>query len=171
MTPTLFLLIVVGLIVLLIKKKTTAGKNTPKGLIIEMGSKQVNNTSLTLDEYIEQRLSEGLTKDEIQKELLGDLKSGGPIFSEFRRAIKSTARGSINRVRDVGYFSEDGLDRGYKWSAIMLEDTCEDCRKRNGQVKTWEEWETIGPPRTGTTACMENCRCVLIPADIAQKNS
>ena len=118
----------------------------------------------TLDQYIQERLKKGDSKEEIEKELLNDLNNNGQIFSEFRSAIKSTANGSTKRVRDIGYFNEVTLDRDYRWSAILLEDTCEDCKKRHGQVKTWSEWEAEGLPRTGATRCLDDCRCVLIPA-------
>jgi hypothetical protein len=119
-------------------------------------------TALTLDEFIQSRLLLGSTAKEIESMLLDDLTNNGRIFSEFRRAIKSTARGSINRVRDIGYFSEEGVDRNYRWSAVLVR-TCPDCLERHNQVKTWEEWEDIGLPRTGSTVCRENCHCILVP--------
>ena len=119
-------------------------------------------TALTLDEFIKSRFLLGSTAKEIEEMLLDDLNNNGRIFSEFRRAIKSTARGSINRVRDIGYFSGEGVDRNYRWSAVLVK-TCPDCLERHGQVKTWEDWEKIGLPRTGSTVCRENCHCILVP--------
>ena len=128
---------------------------------------KVGRTALTIDEFIQSRLLLGATEEEISKMLLEDLENNGRIFSEFRRAIKSTARGSINRVRDIGYFSEEGVDRNYRWSAVLVK-TCPDCLARHGQVKTWEEWEAEGLPRTGATVCRENCHCVLIPEQFSE---
>jgi len=125
-------------------------------------------TALTLDEFIQSRLLLGSTAQQIESMLLDDLTNNGRIFSEFRRAIKSTARGSINRVRDIGYFSEEGVDRNYRWSAVLVRTcsvpgTLEGCLQRHNLVKTWEEWEDIGLPRTGATVCRENCHCILVP--------
>ena len=118
-------------------------------------------TALTIDEFVQSRLAAGATREEILRQLIDDLQNNGRMFSEFRRAIKSTARGSINRVRDVGYFSEEGIQTKYRWSAILVK-TCPDCLDRHGQVKTWDEWEAEGMPRAGATVCRENCHCVLV---------
>ena len=123
---------------------------------------KAGKTALTLDEFIQSRLLLGSSAQDIESMLLDDLDNNGRIFSEFRRAIKSTARGSINRVRDIGDFSEEGVDRNYRWSAVLVK-TCPDCLERHGQVKTWEGWEAEGLPRTGATVCRENCHCILVP--------
>jgi hypothetical protein len=123
-------------------------------------------TALTLDEYVQTRLLAGTSAKVLEKELVDDLINNGRIFSEFRRAVKATARGSVNRVRDVAYFSEFEVDKVYRWSAVLVK-TCPDCLERHGQLKSWEEWEAEGLPRTGATVCRENCHCVLIPEEYA----
>lgn len=124
-------------------------------------------TALTLDEHIQTRLLAGATGDEIRRQLTDDLLNNGRIFSEFRRAVKSTARGSVNRVRDASYFSEFEVDRSYRWSAVLV-NTCPDCLDRHNTAKTWEEWEAEGLPRTGQTVCRENCHCVLVPDEYTE---
>ena len=124
-------------------------------------------TGLTIDEFIQARLVAGATIEEIRKQLLDDLYNNGRMFSEFRRAVKATASGSINRVRDAGYFSEFEVTKNYRWSAVLVR-TCPDCLERHGQVKEWEEWEALGLPRTGSTVCRENCHCVLIPEKFSE---
>lgn len=124
-------------------------------------------TALTIDEFVQARLALGATKQAIEQQLIDDLNNNGRIFSEFRRSVKATARGSVNRVRDIGYFSEFGVDREYRWSAVLVK-TCPDCIDRHGQVKSWDEWEAVGLPRTGSTVCRENCHCVLIPKEYAE---
>lgn len=127
-------------------------------------STKADRTALTINEFVQTRLISGASPIEIQRQLLDDLNNNGRIFSEFRRSIKATARGSINRIRDVGYFSEFTLDRPYRWSAVLVR-TCPDCLARHGQVKLWAEWEAEGLPRTGATICRENCHCVLVPSE------
>lgn len=128
---------------------------------------KARKTALTIDEFIQSRLLAGSSIKDLEEQLLDDLTNNGRIFSEFRRAVKATARGSINRVRDIGYFSEFEVDRTYRWSAVLIR-TCQDCLDRHGQVKSWEEWEQIGLPRTGSTVCRENCHCVLIPEEYSE---
>jgi hypothetical protein len=140
-------------------------------LAIMLGLK-VEKSALNLREYIQLRVSQGSPIDLVKEELIRDLREGGRIFGEFRRAIKATSRGSVNRARDAGYFSEFGVATKYRWSAVLVK-TCPDClelhrRGEMGEVKTWEEWEAEGMPRAGATVCRENCHCVLIPEEFTQ---
>ena len=131
---------------------------------IFLASKAIQ-TSITIDAYIKTRLLNGVDPDVLKSELIKDLEEGGRIFGEFRNAIRATANGVSNRMRDVAQFSELGVIKNYRWSAVMIK-TCPDCMERHGQVKTWEEWESEGLPRTGHTVCKEYCRCVLLPAEM-----
>lgn len=131
---------------------------------------KAGKTALTIEEFIQTRLLAGAPAEDIEAQLKDDLLNNGRMFSEFRRTIKSTARGSINRVRDAGYFSEFEIDRKYRWTAVLVKTcsvpgTLEGCIQRHGLVKTWDEWEDVGLPRTGATVCRENCHCALIPAE------
>ena len=130
-------------------------------------STKAEKTSLTLEEYIQTRLLSGTSPENLEAELTDDLLNGGRIFGEFRNAIKATAKGSINRVRDAGYFSNIGIDVKFRWCAIFV-NTCPNCIDRHNQVKSWEEWEVDGLPRTGATVCRENCHCVLIPEKFSE---
>ena len=65
-------------------------------------------TTITLNEFIDIALAQGLTKETIRTELMKDLAEGGRIFGAFRNAVKSTVNGSVNRFRDIGEFSELG---------------------------------------------------------------
>lgn len=136
-------------------------------------STKASKTALTIREFIDTRALAGASFEEIEAQLLDDLLNGGRMFGEFRRAIKSTVRGSVNRVRDIGYTSEFEVDRKYRWTAVLVKTcsvpgTLEGCIQRHGLVKTWDEWEGIGLPRTGTTVCRENCHCVLIPSEFTE---
>ncbi|NCC41934.1 MAG: hypothetical protein EOM21_21500, partial [Gammaproteobacteria bacterium] len=90
---------------------------------------KVGKTAITLSEYVQLRVMQGTDLNIIRDELLTDLQQGGRIFGEFRRAIKATARGSVNRVRDDAYFSEFGTTKTYRWSAVLVK-TCPDCLDR-----------------------------------------
>jgi hypothetical protein len=124
---------------------------------------KVSRSSISLEEYIKLRTIQGASMEIIREDLLTDLNEGGRIFGEFRRALKPTFAGSVNRFRDVGEMAETGISTTWRWSAVLI-NTCPDCLDRHGQVKKWNEWEEEGLPRTGATVCKENCKCVLLPA-------
>jgi len=123
-------------------------------------------TAITLKEYIETRLLQGATEKAIFEELSTDLLSGGRIFGEFRNSIKATMTGTIQKFRDVGEFGSLDLreKKKFRWAAVLV-NTCPDCFKRHGEVKTWDAWEAEGLPRSGHTVCKSYCQCMLIPEE------
>ena len=150
-----------------------ASEDTQDLFIREMQTMEIflvtkaRKTAMTIEEYIQTRLLQGADPEVLKADLIKDLEEGGRIFGEFRNAIKATVGGAAGRIRDVSQFtfSENGLNLDYKWVAVLV-NTCPDCMDRHGQVKSWDEWESEGMPRTGMTVCKENCKCVLIPADL-----
>jgi len=130
---------------------------------------KVERTAIALKGYIQSRLAQGATREAVKADLLIDLEEGGRIFGEFKNAIRPTFFGSIGRFRDVGEVSETGILGKWRWIDIEInENPCPDCVERHNQVKTWTEWEEIGLPRTNATVCEQNCKCVLVPADITE---
>lgn len=125
---------------------------------------KVDRTAITLEEYISARLSQGATVDIIEQDLLTDLEEGGRIFGEFKNSLQPTFAGSTSRFRDVGLMAETGVSATYRWCAVLV-NTCPDCIERHNQVKTWEEWEEEGLPRSGATVCGQNCKCILASAE------
>jgi hypothetical protein len=128
---------------------------------------KVTRSSITLQEYIQMRLVQGATKAAIQADLLADLEEGGRIFGEFKRALQPTFAGSTSRFRDVGVLAQMGITTQYRWVAVLV-NTCPDCLERHNQVKKWAEWEDEGLPRSGATVCGQNCKCVLLPKEVAE---
>lgn len=120
-------------------------------------------TAISLKELITLAELNGASKEQIRELLLKDLKEGGRIFGEFRNAIRATSNGVINRLRDSGEFGELGQEGTYRWVAVLV-NTCPDCLELHGQMRTFQEWEEVGLPRTGHTICKENCKCILLPA-------
>jgi len=130
---------------------------------------KVLRSSATLEEYVQIRLLQGATKKALLIELERDLMEGGRVFGEFRNSVRSTARGSLARLRDIGVASEIGVDEKWRWVTVEDKSVCKDCGPRHNQVKTWEEWEEAGLPRTGATVCRENCRCILNAVNETEK--
>lgn len=120
-------------------------------------------TAITIEEFIELALLQGVGEAELKAQLLEDLTEGGRIFGEFRNSVKATAAGSINRFRDAGQLSEIEVDQKFRWAAVLV-NTCPDClRRHNMMALEWEEWVAIGLPRTGQTVCKQHCKCMLVP--------
>lgn len=128
---------------------------------------KASRTAITLEEFVQVRLLQGSSAAAIRSDLLSDLLIGGRIFGEFRTAVKATASGGINRIRDVGQFSENGVTGKFRWAAVLV-NTCPDCMERHGSNKKWEEWEADGLPRSGQTVCKERCRCMLVPSEFTE---
>jgi hypothetical protein len=123
---------------------------------------KISRSAISLEEYVNIRLTQGVTLEVIKEDLLTDLYEGGRIFGEFRNAIKATYASSIGRFRDTAQIAEMGIKTKYRWVAVLI-NTCPDCLQRHGNIATWDEWEAQGLPRTGQTVCKEHCKCVLIP--------
>ncbi len=122
---------------------------------------------VTIEEYIRVALAQGVSREAIRTFLLNDLETGGRIFGQFRNAIKATANGTTNRMRDGALYSEFGVVEQYRWVAVLA-NTCPDCLDRHGVVKSWEEWEGEGLPRAGMTVCKDHCNCVLLPSNTTE---
>jgi len=127
---------------------------------------KVERTAITLQEYIDMRLSQGDTLKVIREDLLTDLEEGGRIFGEFKNALQPTFAGSTSRFGDVGQLAELGMSGKRRWVAVLI-NTCPDCLDRHKwPAMTWAEWEEEGLPKSGATVCAQSCHCVLMPAEI-----
>lgn len=148
----------------LINELLDAESTTLQILLSSIASK----ATIDLQTYIDMSLTQGISRETLKRQLIADLNEGGRIFGVFRKAIKATGNGSINRIRDAGNYGEYGIDKLYRWAAVFV-NTCPDCIARhNEEPKTWEEWEAEGLPRAGATVCESYCRCVLVPAEFSR---
>jgi len=136
-----------------------------QALVIRLAT-SANITSLRLDEYIQIRLLNGATREDVKAELTKDLMEGGRIFGEFRRSIKATAHGNIRRISDMGQWAFEGVQKFMRWVTVEDKDVCEDCQPRHNQSKTHGAWEVLGLPRSGWSICKDNCRCVLVDSEL-----
>lgn len=133
-------------------------------------SAEVTRTSATLKETVDKLKLAGMTKDAIKSNLEKDLAEGGRIFGPFRRAIKATTEGTIGKISTDAYLAEFGTDIQFTWIAALV-NTCEDCLPRHGEIRSYDDWEAEGLPRSGWSICKENCQCVLIPQEIAAERN
>jgi len=58
----------------------------------------------------------------------------------------------------------------YEWVWTPGAAHCEGCRERNGQIKTFDEWDALGLPGSGSTDCQDNCLCDLEEVKEANEN-
>lgn len=133
-------------------------------------SSAVQRTTASLKEIVGKLALSGMSTKNIQKVLEKDLVEGGRVFGEFRRAVKATSEGLIGKVSTDAYLEEFGADIEFTWIAALV-NTCDDCMPRHGEVKSFEEWEAEGLPRSGWSVCKEHCQCVLIPEKIAAERN
>ena len=128
---------------------------------------RVRRSAITLQEYIDLSLAQGVDPGILEANLLDDLNKGGKIFGELLNSIKTTVAGSFGRLRDGSQMALIGTDTKYRWVAVLI-NTCPDCLDRHGKVMKWEDWEAEGMPRTGQTVCGGNCHCVLLPEQASE---
>ena len=108
----------------------------------------------------------GITETAIVNILGNDFANNGRIFGEFRNTVK---RGIVSSVMQA---SRGGADRVYgdrmmfRWVSVGTPKICGDCTARIGQVRSWEEWESLGFPASGFSVCKEFCYCQLVPEEI-----
>ena len=108
----------------------------------------------------------GVTDAAILDILGNDLATNGRIFGEFRNTIK---RGIVSATMQA---SRVGADRVYgdsvamRWVSVGTPKICPDCEIRIGEIRSWEEWESLGLPASGFSVCNEFCYCQLVPEDV-----
>ena len=113
----------------------------------------------------------GITDTAILNILGNDLATNGRIFGEFRNTIK---RGIVSAIMQA---SRIGQDRVYgdsvmmRWVSVGTPRICPDCEIRIGDIKSWEEWESLGLPASGFSVCKEFCYCQLVPEEVSMPAS
>ena len=113
----------------------------------------------------------GITDAAILDILGNDLATNGRIFGEFRNTIK---RGIVSATMQA---SRVGSDRVYgdsvamRWVSVGTPKICVDCTPRIGEVRSWEEWESLGLPASGFSVCKEFCYCQLVPESVSMPAS
>ena len=113
----------------------------------------------------------GISEAAILNILGNDLATNGRIFGEFRNTIK---RGIVSATMQA---SRIGADRVYgdrmmfRWVSVGTPRICVDCEERIGEIRSWEEWESLGFPASGFSVCKEFCYCQLVPESVPMPDS
>lgn len=131
---------------------------------------EAKKQTLTLSQFIRKMKTTGMADNEIERLLINDLTEGGQIFGEFRKQLKATVKGGIeDSGRGAIHEAFEGV-KNWDWLGIVDKSICDDCLARhNMPAMKWEDWQKIGLPGVGATPCGKNCRCVLVPVGIIEK--
>ena len=113
----------------------------------------------------------GITDTAILDILGNDLATNGRIFGEFRNTIKRGIVSAIMQASRVGADRVYGDSMMFRWVSVGTPKICGDCTARIGEVRSWEEWESLGFPASGFSVCKEFCYCKLVPEEISMPAS
>lgn len=133
-----------------------------------LGSAEI--PAIRLEDLVKNMRLGGMGDDEIRKVLKDDLYNGGPLFGGFRKQFKASGEQVIERssqlVTNDIYKSELPREQTYDWELDdRVTNHCEDCLDRaEWEPMTLEEWELVGIPGSGVTACNLYCYCNLKPS-------
>ena len=125
-----------------------------------------SKTILDLEQTITALRATGASTDAIREGLLQDLREGGLIFGTYRNSIKNTTSNAVQFMSDAGIrgkYGDEGIEE-FRW-VTAGGNVCEDCKPRHGRVATWQEWSTVGLPKSGFSVCKTNCQCQLVPSN------
>lgn len=125
----------------------------------------------SIDDYIFQVqikarefLARGIPEDEILKQLIDDVKNNTGEFKQLTGQIGTQLSKVIDQTAiDTSQLAVAGLSDNYRWDWEPGAEHCDTCSERNGQIKTWQEWQILGMPAAGTTICTIWCKCSLMP--------
>ena len=113
----------------------------------------------------------GVQQREIVNILRNDLASNGRIFGEFRNTIKRGVVSSVMQASRLGQDRVHGDRMRFRWVSVGTPKICGDCSARIGEVRSWEEWESLGLPASGFSVCKEFCYCQLVPEEVEMPSS
>ena len=108
----------------------------------------------------------GITETAIVNILGNDFANNGRIFGEFRNTVKRGIVSSVMQASRVGADRVYGDRMMFRWVSVGTPKICGDCTARIGEVRSWEEWESLGFPGSGFSVCKEFCYCQLVPEEI-----
>ena len=108
----------------------------------------------------------GVTDATILDILGNDLATNGRIFGEFRNTIKRGIVSATMQASRVGADRVYGDSMMFRWVSVGTPKICPDCEVRIGEIRSWEDWESLGFPASGFSVCKEFCYCQLVPEDV-----
>lgn len=104
-------------------------------------------------------------EQEIYDKLFASLNDGMDMFQTFKGTIGRSNDTLVNMISQVES-NETIKEVSDLWIWELdptAEKHCETCLTYGGQIKTFDEWESLGLPGYGATDCGKYCRCTLLP--------
>ena len=113
----------------------------------------------------------GITDAAILDILGNDLATNGRIFGEFRNTIKRGIVSAIMQASRLGADRVYGDSMMFRWVSVGTPKICPDCSTRIVEIRSFEDWESLGFPASGFSVCKEFCYCQLVPEEVPMPTS
>ena len=82
------------------------------------------------------------------------------------RTVSNTVE-EAGGVASRALLEEAGVEE-WQWQTAGV-NVCPDCKPRNGDVRTLDQWRLVGLPKSGFSVCGHSCQCTLVPAGKGRK--
>lgn len=137
--------------------------------IILQGLEKTLNKSI--DDYVsavqskaQDMISRGIDPAEVRKLVMADIANNTGDFKQLTGTLGSQVDKALGQTAlDTSNEAVKGLTKQFEWVWEPGASHCETCEERNGKVKSFDDWESIGLPGAGTTDCGIYCKCTLMP--------
>ena len=109
----------------------------------------------------------GVSDEAIAGILFNDLRSHGRIFGEFRNSLVRGVVFGNNQFSRIGQLEVygDSIEL-FRWVTVQGHKICDDCQGREGDVDTFDGWQSRGLPGSGWSICGGSCYCILVPDNV-----
>ena len=111
---------------------------------------------------------QGMSNEDIIRRMVDDFKNQSGAWKTLEGKIGSTIDFGLNNAANFSANEEVVKafpdSTGWQWMLEPTADHCETCLQRDGQVKSYQDWESVGVPGAFGTICRQYCQCTLIPA-------
>ena len=111
---------------------------------------------------IQQMYIRGMSQDQILDNLMEDLVSNGRIFGGVTRGLSEAVGAGYDDIAQGEIFDANPETQTWEW-IVTSSNPCSDCLPRHKETATYQEWQSIGLPRSGFSVCRDRCKCVLLP--------
>tara|TARA_R110000824_G_scaffold252854_6_gene441672 strand:- start:5572 stop:6078 length:507 start_codon:yes stop_codon:yes gene_type:complete len=130
----------------------------------------VDKTLIDLEDLIETMKFRGMANSEIRTVLKNDLREGGRYFGAFSNGLGRTVGNTVEEAGGVAsraLFEQAGVEQ-WQWQTAGV-NVCPDCKPRNGDIRTLDQWRLVGLPKSGFSVCGHSCQCTLVPSGKGRK--
>ena len=146
--------------------------STVLGSIEETIEAALRSWCITVTAERNRLIAQGMSEAAVESMLLAGADSLTGLFAGARVRIGQAVAQAANAAQHNAYLNTLARELGgdvtvtqWQWFKDPSADSCDDCIARDGQVRSYTEWEEIGLPGAGGTQCGGNCRCTIAPED------